>query len=295
MYDEPIQGSRTFVNSNDASQESGDQVHAFEEGPPFSKRSFLYQWRPFRGMITDVRRRAPYYVSDWTLAFKPNNIYRVSAAAVRMYFVNLMPALAYTVDMNLRTGGSYGVNETLLSSAIAALVFPTLGVQPLTIVGVTGLINLFNYTNYTIVVVKHNVNYLQFQAWVCIWSAIMHWALSILNVNDYTRFITDMTAECFGFYVGVIYIEKGIELLVHEFSTSGLAAGWLACLVAIALSFSMFYMERAAKGKWGPVWLRRFVVDYAFILTLVFWAGVTHIPGHIMSSDLEYFINTIAF
>jgi len=246
-------------------------------------------------MVSDVRRRAPYYITDWTLAFQPNNIYRVSAAAVRMYFVNLMPALAYTVDMNLRTGGNYGVNETLLASALAALVFPVLGVQPLTIVGVTGLINLFNYTNYTIVTVKHNVNYLQFQAWVYIWAAIMHWGLAIFNVCDYVRFITDMTAECFGFYVGVIYIEKGIELLVHEFDASGKASGWLACLVALCLSFSMFYIERAGKGKWGPAWIRRLVCDYTFILTIVFWAGFTHIPGNIKSSDLEYLTITKAF
>jgi hypothetical protein len=36
----------------------------------------------FRGMITDVRRRAPYYASDWTDAWD----YRVVPATVYMYF-----------------------------------------------------------------------------------------------------------------------------------------------------------------------------------------------------------------
>lgn len=58
--------------------------------------------------------------------------------ADRLLYNSVMPALAYTLDMNFRTGGSYGVNETLLSSALAALVFGILSVQPLTIVGVTG-------------------------------------------------------------------------------------------------------------------------------------------------------------
>lgn len=39
----------------------------------------------------------------------------------------------------------YGINETILSSAIAAIASPIFAVQPLTVVGVTGLINLFNY------------------------------------------------------------------------------------------------------------------------------------------------------
>jgi hypothetical protein len=37
---------------------------------------------PFRGMVNDVRRRAPYYVSDWLDAWD----YRVVPATVFMYF-----------------------------------------------------------------------------------------------------------------------------------------------------------------------------------------------------------------
>lgn len=56
-------------------------------GIPWSQRSFIYQFRPFRGMYHDIKLRLPYYATDWTLAFKPNNMYRVVAASIRMYFV----------------------------------------------------------------------------------------------------------------------------------------------------------------------------------------------------------------
>lgn len=46
-----------------------------------------------------------------------------------------MPMLAYIIDMYVRTDGTYGVNEGLLASALPALVFAVLSVQPLTIVG----------------------------------------------------------------------------------------------------------------------------------------------------------------
>lgn len=55
---------------------------------------------------------------------------------------SLMPAIAYVLDMYHRTNGAYGVNEVILASALAAIVFPVFSVQPLTFVGVTGLINL---------------------------------------------------------------------------------------------------------------------------------------------------------
>lgn len=53
--------------------------------------------------------------------------------------------------MYRRTGGFFGINEALFASALAAMVFSLLACQPLTIVGVTGLISLFNYTIYDIV------------------------------------------------------------------------------------------------------------------------------------------------
>jgi hypothetical protein len=48
---------------------------------------------------------------------------------------SLFPCLAYIIDMYVRTDGAYGVNEGILSSAIAALTFALFSVQPLTIVG----------------------------------------------------------------------------------------------------------------------------------------------------------------
>ena len=72
---------------------------------------------------------------------------------------------AYLLDMNRKTNGNYGINEVLLASALAAIVFPVFSVQPLTFVGVTGLINLFNYTNYDIVE-PYGIDYLQFQCWM---------------------------------------------------------------------------------------------------------------------------------
>lgn len=120
--------------------------------------------------------------------------------------------------MNYRTGGNYGVNETLLASSLAALAFSIFAVQPLTIVGVTGLINLFNYTTFDIL--EDRAVFLQFQAWAVslfwqdliashgsadplsmlqlIWSAISHWIVAIFNISDYSRFITDCTSETFG-------------------------------------------------------------------------------------------------
>lgn len=114
----------------------------------------------FRGMIQDIRRRAPYYWSDWTDAWD----YRVVPATVYMYFAkyvramieligksilfdlhytdiacySILPALAFSLDMFEKTHQSYGVNEVLLASVLGSVVFSVAAAQPLVIVGVTG-------------------------------------------------------------------------------------------------------------------------------------------------------------
>ena len=177
-------------------------------------------------MFHDVRRRFPYYWSDITDAIT----YRTIASTVRMYFVkfefpslgslepqhleiqaddicnSILPALAYTLDMARRTDDLYGVNESLLASALAAMVFSLLSAQPLTIVGITGLISLFNYTIYDIIKMYDVSLYPQFMAWTAIWAAIWHWLVAIGNLCDYMRYVTDFSSETFGLYVGIIYM-----------------------------------------------------------------------------------------
>ena len=110
--------------------------------------------------------------------------------------------------MNRQTGGFYGVNEALLSSALACIVFSTIGAQPITIVGITGLISLFNYTIYDIMKL-HDVDlYPQMMVWVSIWTAIFHWLVAIWNICDYMRYVTDFSSQSFGAYVGIIYLSK---------------------------------------------------------------------------------------
>ena len=161
--------------------------------------------RPFRGMYHDVRRRYPYYTSDIVDGLN----YRTFAGTIRILFVNLLPALAFQLDMTRNTGGYFGINEGLFSSALAAVVFSTLSCQPLTVVGITGLISLFNYTIFDITVAQGIRDlYPQFIAWVSIWAAITHWAAAILNLCDYMKYITDFSSTSFGLYVGIIYMSK---------------------------------------------------------------------------------------
>ena len=182
--------------------------YTWEDQPGWKKYRCL---RPFRGMYHDVRRRIPYYWSDLVDGLN----YRTFAGTIRIFFVNLLPALAFQLDMTRNTHGYFGINEALFSSALAAVVFSVLSCQPLTVVGITGLISLFNYTIYDIAAAQGIEElYPQFICWVSIWAAITHWGAAIFNTCDYMRYITDFSSQSFGMYVGIIYMSMSFCLNV---------------------------------------------------------------------------------
>lgn len=248
--------------------------------------------RPCRGMYYDVRRRFPYYWSD----IRDGLTYRTFAGFVRIMFVNLLPALAFELDMMRQTGGYFGINEALFSSALAALVFSTLSCQPLTVVGITGLISLFNYTIYDIAVaqgIKHL--YPQLIAWVSIWAAITHWVAAIFNWCDYMRYITDFSSNSFGMYVGIIYMEKGVEELVAQFNESSTAASYLSIVIALCYWFSVQWLESLGGTIYFKPWIRKLLSDYAYPIATIWWTGFSHIPGRIKNAGLTRIPHTRAF
>ncbi|KZM24803.1 inorganic anion exchanger [Ascochyta rabiei] len=244
--------------------------------------------RPGRGMYHDVKRRLPYYWSDITDAFT----YRVFASTVRMYFINVLPAIAFTLDMYRRTGGFFGINEALLASALAAMVFSLLSCQPLTIVGVTGLIALFNYTIYDIIEMHDPSIYPAFTAWVGIWAAIFHWIVSFSNYCDYMAYVTDFSSETFGMYVGIIYCVKGVEELVYLFEVSAFEGGYLSIVIAMLFFGSAYGLEKIGGSTiWKP-WIRGFLADYSFVFSTLFWVGFSHFPGRLGRTE-QYRVPTV--
>ncbi|KAK8111860.1 Anion exchange family protein [Apiospora kogelbergensis] len=229
-------------------------------------------------MINDVRRRAPYYWSDWRDAWD----YRVVPATVYMYFANIMPALAFSLDMFTKTGMQYGVNEVLLASVLGAVVFAILACQPLVIVGVTGPITVFNYTVYDIMM-PTGTNYLAFMCWIGLWSLVFHWILAVTNSCNWLRYVTRFPCDIFGFYVAFIYLQKGVQVL-ERFGNE--APFYLSVMVAL-----LVFMIAYACGEFGagPLFrhsVRIFLKDYGTPLTVIFFTGFVHL-GRMKTIDLE--------
>lgn len=99
---------------------------------------------------------------------------------------------------------------------MAAMIFSIFAAQPLTIVGITGLISLFNYTIFDIVRRYEPSIYANFMCWTAIWAAVFHWIVAACNLCDYMRYVTDFSSESFGMYVGIIYLSECPVYLAAE-------------------------------------------------------------------------------
>ncbi|RAK76252.1 anion exchange family protein [Aspergillus fijiensis CBS 313.89] len=240
-------------------------------------------------MVKDVKRRAPYYWSDWTDAWD----YRVVPATVYMYFANILPALAFSLDMFEKTNQSYGVNEVLLASVLGAVVFSVFAAQPLVIVGVTGPITVFNYTVYDIIA-SRGTNYLAFMCWIGIWSLIMHWLLAITNACNGLTYVTRFSCDIFGFYVAFIYLQKGIQVLTRQWGSAGETSAYLSIMVALLVLMAGWICGELGNSSLFQRFVRKFLEDYGTPLTIVFFTGFVHI-GHMRDVEVATLPTSKAF
>ncbi|KAL1673436.1 HCO3 transporter family-domain-containing protein [Schizophyllum commune] len=242
-----------------------------------STRGWIHELRTLgRGIRRDIRARAPYYWSDWRDAYN----YRVIPATALIFFANVLPGIAFSLDL-IETTQMYGVSEVLMSSFMAAFIFSVFGAQPLTIAGVTGPITVFNKTIYDIIEKEDNApNYLHFIGWVYLWAAIIHWITAILNWCNFLKYVTLFSCDTFGFYVSWVYLQYGIQVITRQLAQStgpqDAAGPLVSIIVALLMLVTAFLFQSLAQKTFFHRHVRRFLADYGMPISLVASSGVAY-------------------
>ncbi|CCL99466.1 uncharacterized protein FIBRA_01484 [Fibroporia radiculosa] len=239
--------------------------------------AWLKRIRVGTGIYRDVRSRAPYYLSDWTDAWN----YRVVPAIVLIFFANVLPGIAFSLDL-IETTEQYGVSEVLLSSFMAAFIFSIFGAQPLCIAGVTGPITVLNRTIFNIIERQPDPpNYLQFVGWVYLWGAILHWITAALNWCNFLQYVTLFSCDTFGFYVSWVYLQYGVQVVTRQFpspsnDTSTLDGAFVGIILALLMLVTSFLFRSLSKSAYFHRHVRRFFADYGMPISLVAASGMAY-------------------
>lgn len=115
-----------------------------------------------------------------------------------------------------KTHNLIGVSETLVSASLVGLVFHALSGQPLTIVGTTGPLLLFDEALYQFCL-QNNWEFLTIRIYVGLWMAVIAIIVSAFEGSVYVRLFTRFTQEIFSALITLIYLVETLLKLVKVY------------------------------------------------------------------------------
>ncbi|CAH8621046.1 unnamed protein product [Schistosoma margrebowiei] len=162
--------------------------------------------RIFGGLVQDIKRRAPHYVSDFTDAIHV----QCCASFIFLYFACLTPIITFGGLLAQATGGYLGTIESILSGAVVGITYSLFSGQPLTIMGSTGPVLVFESIIFRLCT-KMEWSYLSFRLWIGIWVSIALFIMVALDLSALVKFITRFTEESFAALIGLIFFIEALK------------------------------------------------------------------------------------
>jgi hypothetical protein len=89
--------------------------------------------------MADIRRRGPFYKSDWLDAIIPGNRAKTLSSTCFIFFAALAAALSFGALFSEFTDQQLGASETILASSISGIAYAFFAGQPIAVLGATGM------------------------------------------------------------------------------------------------------------------------------------------------------------
>lgn len=162
--------------------------------------------RLFGGLINDIKRKAPWYLSDFKDAIALQSI----ASVFFLYFACLTPIITFGGLLGSATEQRIAAMESLMSGAVCGILYGLFSGQPLTILGSTGPVLVFETILYDFCK-DHDLDYLSLRLWIGLWTAAILVILVAFDASALVCYITRFTEENFATLISLIFIYKAIE------------------------------------------------------------------------------------
>lgn len=176
-----------------------------EEEGHFNDPALQRTGRLFGGLILDIKRKAPHYLSDFTDALNLQCL----ATTCFMYFALLAPIVTFGGLLEEATHQRMAAMENIFGGAICGVVYHLFSGQPLTIIGSTGPVLVFETIVYDFCL-RLGIKYLSFRFWVHVWTAFIIFIMCITDASSLVSYITRFTEESFATLIAVIFIYEAI-------------------------------------------------------------------------------------
>jgi len=175
--------------------------HSEDDGLQFTGRLF-------GGLVDDVKRKIPFFVSDFTDAFHVQTL----ASIIYIYLATVTKAITFGGFLGEISGNLQGVMESFLGHALAGGMFCLLGGQPLTVLGCTGPVLIFEKILVDFCS-SNGIDYMTMRLWIGLWSALFCIIIVAVDGSAIVRYFTRFTEEAFAALVGIIFIVESLKKL----------------------------------------------------------------------------------
>ncbi|XP_074023084.1 LOW QUALITY PROTEIN: anion exchange protein 2-like, partial [Numenius arquata] len=250
--------------------------------------------RPFGGLIRDVRRRYPHYLSDFRDALNPQCI----AAVIFIYFAALSPAITFGGLLGEKTQNLIGVSELIIATSLQGVLFCLLGAQPLLVIGFSGPLLVFEEAFFSFCT-SNELEYLVGRVWIGFWLILIVLVMVAFEGSFLVRFVSRFTQEIFAFLISLIFIYETFSKLAKIFQEHPLhgclqangsgaeAAPWgngsgvpaevrgqpntaLLSLVLMAGTFFIaFFLRKFKNSRFFPGRIRRLIGDFGVPIAIL--------------------------
>ncbi|XP_055296351.1 sodium-driven chloride bicarbonate exchanger-like isoform X9 [Sitodiplosis mosellana] len=163
----------------------------------------------FGGLKNDLRRKVPFYVSDFKDALSSQCI----ASWIFLYFACLSPIITFGGLLGAATGNNMAAMESLVSGFVCGIGYGFFSGQPLTILGSTGPVLVFETIVFKFCLV-FELDYMSFRFWIGTWITVILIIMVAIDASALVCYITRFTEENFATLIAFIFIYKAVENVI---------------------------------------------------------------------------------
>ncbi|XP_049685601.1 anion exchange protein 4 [Accipiter gentilis] len=199
-----LPGQQSHSNGNMAA--AGDRASLRH---PCSREELERTGRLFGGLLRDIRRKAPWYGSDFSDALHPQCL----SAVLYIYLATVTNAITFGGMLGDATANMQGVLESFLGTAFAGSIFCLFSGQPLTILSSTGPMLVFERLLFSFSQ-DHSLDYLEFRLWIGLWVAFFGVVLVATEASHLVQYFTRFTEEGFCALISLIFIYDSLKKML---------------------------------------------------------------------------------
>ncbi|XP_050968980.1 electroneutral sodium bicarbonate exchanger 1 [Labeo rohita] len=182
-----------------------EEQHGEHHGPELQRTGRL-----FGGLILDVKRKAPFYLSD----FKDGLSLQCVASFLFLYCACMSPVITFGGLLGEATEGRISAIESLLGASMTGVAYSLFAGQPLTILGSTGPVLVFEKILFKFCK-DYELSYLSLRTCIGLWTAFLCLILVATDASSLVCYITRFTEEAFAALICLIFIYEALEKLFH--------------------------------------------------------------------------------